>query len=32
LRRAESKGQYFDGEIRDEYTFVRVGARRRATG
>jgi lysyl-tRNA synthetase class 2 len=31
LRRAESKGQYFNGEIRDEYEFVRVGARRRAT-
>jgi lysyl-tRNA synthetase class 2 len=31
LRRAESKGQYFNGEIRDEYAFVRVGARRRAT-
>ena len=30
LRRAESKGQYFNGEIRDEYAFVRVGARRRA--
>jgi KTSC domain len=32
LRRAESKGQYFNGEIRGEYAFVRVGARRRATG
>jgi hypothetical protein len=31
LRRAESKGRYFNGEIRDEYAFVRVGARRRAT-
>ena len=30
LRRAESKGQYFNGEIRDEYAFVRVGARGRA--
>lgn len=27
LRRAESKGKYFNGEIRDEYEFVRVGAR-----
>jgi lysyl-tRNA synthetase class 2 len=31
LRQAESKGQYFNGEIRDEYAFVRVGARRRTT-
>ncbi len=31
LRRAESKGQYFNVEIRDEYAFVRVGDRRRAT-
>jgi len=31
LRRAGSKGQYFNGEIRDEYVFVRVDARRRAT-
>ena len=31
LLRAESKGQYFNGEIRDDYEFVRVGARRRTT-
>ena len=31
LRRAESKGQYFNGEIRDEYGFVRVDPRRGAT-
>ena len=31
LRRAKSKGQYFNDEIRDEYAFVRVGAKRRAT-
>ncbi len=31
LRRAGSKGQYFNGEIRDAYVFVRVDARRRAT-
>ena len=31
LLRAESKGQYFNSEIRDDYAFVRVGARRRAT-
>jgi hypothetical protein len=31
LRGAESKGQYFNGEIRDEYAFVRVSTRRRAT-
>lgn len=31
LQRAGSKGQYFNGEIRDEYVFVRVDARRRAT-
>jgi len=31
LLRAESKGQYFNGEIREEYAFVRLGARRRAT-
>ena len=30
LLRAESKGQYFNGEIREEYAFVRLGARRRA--
>jgi hypothetical protein len=28
LRRAESKGQYFNEEIRDDYAFVRVGVRR----
>ena len=31
LRHAASKGQYFNDEIRDEYAYVRVGARRRAT-
>ena len=31
LLRAKSKGQYFNGEIRDDYAFVRVGARGRAT-
>ena len=31
LLRAESKGQYFNGEIRAEYAFVRVGARQRVT-
>jgi lysyl-tRNA synthetase class 2 len=31
LRRADSKGQYFNDEIRDDYAFVRVGARRKAT-
>ena len=31
LLRAESKGRYFNGEIRDAYAFVRVGARPRAT-
>ncbi len=30
--RAKSKGQYFNGEIRDDYAFVRLGARRRAGG
>jgi hypothetical protein len=30
LLRAESKGQYFNGEIRDDYAFVRVGKKRRA--
>ena len=29
LRRAASKGRYFNDEIQDEYAFVRVGARRR---
>jgi lysyl-tRNA synthetase class 2 len=29
--RAESKGQYFNGEIRDDYGFARVDARRTAT-
>jgi KTSC domain-containing protein len=27
---AKSKGQYFNCEIRDDYAFVRVGAKRRA--
>lgn len=31
LWQADSKGQYFNDEIRDEYAFVRVGTRRRAT-
>jgi lysyl-tRNA synthetase, class II len=31
LLRAKSKGQYFNGEIRDDYAFVRVGAKRRAS-
>ena len=31
LRRAGSKGRYFNDEIRDDYAFVRV-AKRRATG
>ena len=31
LRRAESKGRYFNDEIRDDYAFVRA-AKRRATG
>ena len=31
LRRAESKGQYFNGEIREEYAFVPVDPRRGAT-
>jgi lysyl-tRNA synthetase, class II len=31
LLRAKSKGQYFNGGIRDDYAFVRVGASRRAT-
>ena len=31
LLRAGSKGKYFNGEIRDDYAFVRVGAKRRAT-
>jgi KTSC domain len=30
LRRAESKGRYFNDEIRDDYTFVRVAKRRPA--
>lgn len=29
---AESKGQYFNGEIRDDYEFVRVGKTGRAAG
>ena len=29
---AESKGQYFNSEIRDDYEFVRVGATSRAAG
>ena len=29
---AESKGQYFNSEIRDEYEFVRIGKTRRAAG
>ena len=29
---AESKGQYFNSEIRDDYEFVRVGKTRRAAG
>jgi hypothetical protein len=30
LLRAKSKGQYFNGEIRDDYAFVCVGTKRRA--
>ena len=29
---AESKGQYFNSEIRDDYEFVRVGKTSRAAG
>jgi hypothetical protein len=31
LTRAESKGRYFNEEIRDDYAFVRVGAKWRGT-
>jgi hypothetical protein len=30
--KAESKGKYFKGEIRDVYAFVRLGQERRAAG
>ena len=30
LLAAESKGRYFNGEIRDDYAFVRVGKSRRS--
>ena len=29
---SESKGQYFNSEIRDDYEFVRIGKTRRAAG
>ena len=32
LIRAESKGQYFNSEIRDDYEFVSAGKTRRAAG
>ena len=32
LMSAESKGQYFNSEIRDDYEFVRIGKTRRAAG
>ena len=32
LMSAESKGQYFNSEIRDDYEFVRVGKTSRAAG
>ena len=32
LIRAESKGEYFNSEIRDDYEFVRIGKARRAAG
>lgn len=32
LRKAESKGKYFNGEIRDAYEFVRLWEGRRAAG
>lgn len=31
LTQADSKGRYFNEEIRDDYAFVRVDARRRGT-
>jgi lysyl-tRNA synthetase class 2 len=32
LLESESKGQYFNGEIRDSYAFVRANEKRRAFG
>ena len=32
LMSAESKGQYFNSEIRDDYEFVHIGKTRRAAG